>query len=311
VGGGNPVPPTFTYFLGGIAKSVALSQAVNLITADAGSSWAVTPNPLSNSNGAERWVSNQTLTGTASNASLVFVFYHQYYLTTQAEPSVGGSVFPASNWFDAGLSIPLTATAKTGFIFAGWAGVGSGSYSETKSTAILTMNGPITETAHFEQAANVMIKSQGGAQFIVVDNNTVGINDTTPYVPDWVVNSTHVIVALSNASCGFRLGPFSGCVYVFKEWIVNGTTKTADTINVNLSGKPITIVGVWTQSYLNLEIALSLAAAVIIATLFLRRRRHANARTTNLCYRCGYVNPKENSFCGRCGVSLRDATRMY
>ena len=73
----------------------------------------------------------------------------QYFLTTSVNPSVGGSVSPGSGWLDSGNQITLTATANTGYTFAGFTGTGTGSYTGTASSTQITLNDPITETANF------------------------------------------------------------------------------------------------------------------------------------------------------------------
>jgi len=281
VAGGNASGPWFTFSENGVSRNVTLALSPTTYVVDSGTDWHVASVLFGHST-SERWslsAENVTSQSATMNATLAFVYDdHQFLLTLLVDPPGSGTTVSSisvgeQNWANADSNVIIRAIASSYLTFSSWSCEGAGCYSGSDNPAEVTMNSPIAETAHFEQAANVMIKSQGGAQFIVVDNRTIGINDATPYVPDWVVSSTHIIVALSNASCGFRLGPFSGCAYVFKEWIVNGTTKTTDTINVNVTGKPTTIVGVWTQSYLNLEIALSLAIVVTIATLFLMRKK--------------------------------------
>ena len=70
----------------------------------------------------------------------------QYYLTV--EDGVGGSV-SSSGWFDAGSEVTISSTPDSGFTFSSWIGSGSGSYSGSASSHIVTLNGPITETPAF------------------------------------------------------------------------------------------------------------------------------------------------------------------
>jgi hypothetical protein len=74
-------------------------------------------------------------------------FTTQYYLTMNT--NVGGSVSPASGWFDSGSSVSISATPAAGFSFTNWTGSGNGAYSGTGNPASITINGPITETATF------------------------------------------------------------------------------------------------------------------------------------------------------------------
>ncbi len=74
-------------------------------------------------------------------------FSTQYYLTMNA--GAGGSVSPASGWQNSNAVVNISATPSLGFQLNSWSGTGSGSYSGTNSSASVTMNGPITQTALF------------------------------------------------------------------------------------------------------------------------------------------------------------------
>jgi hypothetical protein len=74
-------------------------------------------------------------------------FTTQYYLTMNS--GAGGSVSPASGWYNSGASVNISATPAISFNFDNWTGSGSGSYSGNSSTSSVTMNGPITQTANF------------------------------------------------------------------------------------------------------------------------------------------------------------------
>ncbi|RPJ85477.1 MAG: hypothetical protein EHM13_00940 [Acidobacteria bacterium] len=76
-------------------------------------------------------------------------FTTQYQLTMSA--GTGGSVTPASGGFyDSGQRVVIDAVADAGYRFSAWAGTGSGSYSGSTGHTTVTMNGPITQSAAFE-----------------------------------------------------------------------------------------------------------------------------------------------------------------
>lgn len=85
------------------------------------------------------------------NADITYTasFSTEYLLTMQA--SAGGTASPVSTWRAAGSVIPIRAAADSGYVFAGWTGTGSGSYSGPDSLAMVTLNEPITESASFHQ----------------------------------------------------------------------------------------------------------------------------------------------------------------
>jgi hypothetical protein len=147
VGGGSPSPPTFNYYFNGAQESLTLTKRPKAVTVDAGTNWSVTPNPLGGSSSFQRWYSSQTLMGTASSATIVFSFQHQYYLTMKT--STSGIVTPSSGWYNSGAKVTITATATSGYKFKSWTGTGTGSYTGTKNPATITMNAAITETATF------------------------------------------------------------------------------------------------------------------------------------------------------------------
>jgi hypothetical protein len=84
-------------------------------------------------------------------------FGTRYFLSMN--PGPGGSVSPASGWQNSGMVVPVSATASEGYVFDAWAGSGSGSYSGPDSTAVVTMNGPITQAAGFRPAKQISVTS--------------------------------------------------------------------------------------------------------------------------------------------------------
>jgi hypothetical protein len=74
-------------------------------------------------------------------------FTAQYYMTMDSGSN--GSVSPSSGWQNSGASVPISATPNGGFVFSGWTGTGSGSYSGPNNPAMVVMTGAIVETASF------------------------------------------------------------------------------------------------------------------------------------------------------------------
>lgn len=82
-----------------------------------------------------------------SDTTYTAIFTTQYYLTMNA--NTGGTVTPQSGWFNRSQAVQINALPSSGYNFATWAGLGSGSYSGAINPANITMNAPITETANF------------------------------------------------------------------------------------------------------------------------------------------------------------------
>jgi len=113
--------------------------------------------PVSGSTGTRFvWTSTSGLSTSQSGAiivsspgSVTATYQEQFYLTMNANPPSGGSVSPASGWYNTGSQITISATPNNVFAFLNWTGSGSGSYTGTNNPATITLNGPITETANF------------------------------------------------------------------------------------------------------------------------------------------------------------------
>ena len=112
------------------------------------------------------------------NATYTANFTTQYFLTMSA--GAGGTVSPSSNWFNSGQSVPIDATPNSGFAFSGWAGSGTGSFTGSTNPALVTMNGPITESASFTNVTRTLTVSSsnpGSGVSITIspnDNNGQG-----------------------------------------------------------------------------------------------------------------------------------------
>jgi subtilase family serine protease len=74
-------------------------------------------------------------------------FNTQFMLTMSA--GSGGTVSPASGFFNSGQPVSISAIPNTNFAFTGWTGTGTGSFTGATNPATVTMNSPITETAAF------------------------------------------------------------------------------------------------------------------------------------------------------------------
>jgi len=69
----------------------------------------------------------------------------RYNLTTNVSPTGGGSVSPSGGAYDAGVTVTITATANSGYVFDYW----SGSASGNSPTTTVVMDAHKSVTAHF------------------------------------------------------------------------------------------------------------------------------------------------------------------
>lgn len=85
---------------------------------------------------------------TGSTYTIAFTPAYQ----VRATASVGGTVSGAGSgglWLAAGATATFTSTALLNYVFGGWTGTGAGSYTGSSSSATVTADGPIVETASF------------------------------------------------------------------------------------------------------------------------------------------------------------------
>jgi len=96
------------------------------------------------------WSGGGTISHTvapATNINYTATFTTQYFLTMSH--GTGGTVTPLSGWKNSGAAFSIRAIPAAGYNFKNWSGIGTGSYSGTNNPVLITMGGPITETASF------------------------------------------------------------------------------------------------------------------------------------------------------------------
>jgi len=145
-----------------------------------------------------------------SNATYTVNFTAQYYLTMTA--GAGGSVSPASGWYNSGAGVSISAAPSAGYSFSGWSGSGSGSYSGTSQSTSVTMHGPISETASFTAAPTTVTiqTSPGGLQI-----TAGGVAQATPY--SWTCSGGSIAVGVPSPQSGG-----TGTQYVYGSWSDGG-----------------------------------------------------------------------------------------
>lgn len=121
-----------------------------------------TPSPQAGAPGTQYAFANwtgggaqsQNITATAG-VNYTANFTPQYYLTTAA--SQGGSISPASGWYNGGTSVPVTATPSTGYGFAGFSGGIISGITNPQTVPPMTTAGAVT--ANFSVALSVVTTS--------------------------------------------------------------------------------------------------------------------------------------------------------
>lgn len=164
----------------------------------------------------ENWSDGGAISHTvtpSSNATYSARFETQHQLTMNSTGN--GTVAPASGWHAAGAEVSLDATPDPGYGFNGWTGSGSGSYSGWANPAVVTMNGPVTESAAFGSDVTVVVNCVPSGRSFIVD----GVTYTTPQQFTWVPGSSHTVDAPSPQV----VGPDTR--YVFSRWNDGGASS--------------------------------------------------------------------------------------
>jgi len=116
-----------------------------------------------------------------------------------------GALSPFSGWYDAGTNLLISATPPFGDNFAGWSGIGAGSFSGTNNPVGLTITNPITETAMFTGPLTNRLR------VIISGTGTVNPN----------YNGQGLTLGRT-----FTMTAKAGVGYVFSNWVGSFTTTS-------------------------------------------------------------------------------------
>ena len=94
---------------------------------------------------------SHSVTASASTTSYMATFTASYQLTTAANPTIGGTVSPASGtYYASGTVVNLSATANSGYTFTNWTGNVAGANSASTTVA---MSAPQVVVANFASSS--------------------------------------------------------------------------------------------------------------------------------------------------------------
>ena len=156
---------------------------------------------------------SHSVTASASTSSYMATFTTSYQLTTAANPTIGGTVSPASGtYYASGTVVNLSATANSGYTFTNW--TGNVANANSASTTV-TMNAAESVTAKFSAASTVRRDTVGtspaGLSFSV-DGTTYSSTQTLT----WTSGSSHTIATTSPQT------PTTGTQNTFASWSDGG-----------------------------------------------------------------------------------------
>jgi hypothetical protein len=211
----------------------------------------------------DRLMTNGTWTGTSSvNLVVSLTYVRQFYIGIMSNTSYGGSVSPASGWYDSGSKLSLDAVASPGWQFENWEGVGSDSASGSNTSLYLTVgpNTPASETALFYPG--VTIYATGPMSVSYKDESVSGAIPGGATEVVYVPSSTLLNLATSSVAFWDSFQGWRGAINssdASTSFTVDGPTTVTSTSGYNYAG-----IGV-------LSVVVLLVA--IVGTFALRKRR--------------------------------------
>jgi len=164
---------------------------------------------------------SHSVTAPSATTTYTASFNTQYQLTTQASPSADGTVTPASgSYFASGATIPVTATANSGFAFNNWTSTGGSFDSTTSASTNFHMPAAAaTVTGNFIPASvQITITTSPANLLVSVDGGTF---TAAPLVESWMIGSPHTIATTSPQSGGM------GIQFAFSSWSDGGAISHA------------------------------------------------------------------------------------
>jgi hypothetical protein len=194
-------------------------------------------------------------TCTTGTTTLSITFHAEYLVTPYsngngtASLTIGGLTVNAGAWVAEGDSVSLSEHADTGYTFSGWLGTGSGSYSGTTGSQVVTPAGPVTELASFAPTviippARYWVHFELETPLVAGTAWSVAFNGTTYTSTTGWINLT-----------GFLAGPYvehAASVYS-PDRSVEYTLKTTLTTPLELSGNQTIEVGYGASYWVTLE----------------------------------------------------------
>jgi len=267
--------PTLTYVAQGVQTEVSLTATPTTYGLDADSQWSVS-SALPGSTTSERWVTNDTTSGTAmANQTITLQYQQQFNVTVGSDAANGGLVSPGSSgWYDTGTGVTLTATPASGWAFEAWTIDGLSISPSSGTSVVVTVEQQINATAEFYVGLTITTPgslsisysypvSQGGVPGAVQGTVNPGSTDEV-YVPP----SSTVTVEATPTSF----------LYSFVGWL--GVQTTARTLVFSIS-LPSSLTAESGINYLGIgALMLGFALMVVLVLLLVVRRRRTTAPAT-------------------------------
>ena len=167
---------------------------------------------------------SQSVTSLLPATTYTANFTTEYQLTTVASPSAHGSVSPTSGqYYASGASIPVTATANSGFTFNNWTSTGGSFDSTTSASTNFHMPAAATTVTGNFIASSVSITITTSPANLLVSVDGGGFT-AAPLVESWTPGSSHTIATTSPQSGVTRMQ------YAWSSWSDAGAISHSITV---------------------------------------------------------------------------------
>jgi archaellum component FlaG (FlaF/FlaG flagellin family) len=198
-----------------------------------------------------------TVTG---SGSITGHYKTQYYLTMSAN---SGTVSPVSGWYDASSTVTIQGTAPGAgageqYVWVGWTGSGTGSYTGTDNPAnnAVTMSGPVSEAASWTHqylltVATSGLSSSSYATHVFLGGSSVGTAYDGSSYTQWfdATTSTGTIGVDGTVAGG------TGMQYVFTHWGEDSSTANPRAAVPSMTGPATFTADYGTQFYLTMQVS--------------------------------------------------------
>jgi hypothetical protein len=163
---------------------------------------------------------SHSITAASTPATYTANFTTQYFLTTLASSTFGGSISPISQWYNSGTSVPVSAsTSNATYQFAGFTGALSG----VTTPQSVVMSSAQSVTANFPHLVSWYPGSWGFRQAITINHTKVASSTGTEGYANFPVLVSLASTTLKVSSFGGHMGNSDGSDILFT--MSDGTTK--------------------------------------------------------------------------------------
>jgi len=166
----------------------------------------------------------------------------QYYLTMSTN---FGTVSPASGWHNEGEVVSISATAPSAgsgeqYVWNGWTGTGTISYTGLTISSSVTMNSPISETASWTHQLLLTVKTSGlptayPTKVYLAGSQVGTASDSSSYTKWFDAGTPTGTIGVDNTILGA-----TGTRYVFVKWAEDSSTSNPRTSETMDSPKTFT-----------------------------------------------------------------------